>query len=607
MVVGALVLASLPLLAGAIGEVGTVPRTAMIVEGDGMRVGRLIPNMGVQAFDGTSHDLHALLGETATVFVMTDLTCPLSGKWRPEVARIASSWRDQGVRFVFVNPTAMDTAEQMEAEFKRLGIHGVAIDDRDRTLTATLGATSTTDVLLLDSAGTLRYRGAVNDQYGLGHAKQEATVHYLNDAIAAVVENRTPSVDATLAPGCVIDLTGAKAVEPELTYHGRISRIVADSCVSCHSEGGVGPFALDTYEAVARRAAMIGFVVDEGIMPPWPAAPLPAGHVGFSNNRALPEADKAAIREWIDAGKPQGDPGNAPLPREQGLAAASWAIGEPDAIFSLPEPQQVNAEGQMSYRYIRVPANFDSDRWVKAIQVKPTAPEVVHHVLVFAVPPEDLDGSDEARYRLRQRFRENAGYFAAYVPGNDHVIFRDGFAKKIEAGSEIIFQIHYTPNGKATVDQCSVGIVFADEPPAREVRVHGIADTRLNIPAGEARHEESTSLPITRDIHLLAVMPHMHLRGSSFRYELTTPDGKTTTLLDVPRWDFNWQLAYRFNEPLAVPQGSRIDVFATYDNSPENPANPDPTAQVGWGDQTDDEMLIGYIEYYRDDEAVGVE
>jgi len=198
---------------------------------------------------------------------------------------------------------------------------------------------------------------------------------------------------------------------------------------------------------------------------------------------------------------------------------------------------------------------------------------------------------------------ERGGFFAAYVPGNNSIVYPEGFAKPLPAGSRLLFQIHYTPNGAATRDQIRIGLLFARESPRYIVRTSGIADHRLSIPPGADNHAESGTIPVPRDVKLLAFMPHMHVRGKAFRYEAIFPNGDTRTLLEVPRYDFNWQLAYRYAEPSALPAGSKVRAIGWFDNSDKNPANPDPTKTVRWGPQTSDEMLLGYVEYYFPDEV----
>jgi len=279
-------------------------------------------------------------------------------------------------------------------------------------------------------------------------------------------------------------------------------------------------------------------------------------------------------------------------------------MGEPDAIFGPPDPIPVQAEGQMPYVHIRVPTDFPEDRWVQSLEIQPEAAEVVHHVLVFALPPPDpqrppLDP-------LRERISERDGFFAAYVPGAEMVQYPEGYAKRLPQGASLLFQLHYTPDGRTRVDRTRLGLRFAKEKPRYAVHTVGIANPRLAIPAGVEAHEEKAGIPVPTDVVLLGLSPHLHLRGKSFRFELVAPGGERRTLLDVPRYDFNWQLTYKLREPLALAKGSRIDVTAVFDNSKGNPANPNAEVPVRWGPQSTDEMLIGYVEYFvADPEADG--
>ena len=248
----------------------------------------------------------------------------------------------------------------------------------------------------------------------------------------------------------------------------------------------------------------------------------------------------------------------------------------------------------MPYQNFIVDTKFTEDCWVRAIEVRPTAREVVHHVLVHVIPADKLE---EARKRRRGGDREGGNFFAANVPGNNKLNFPEGFAKLIPAGAGLHFLIHYTPNGTATRDQTRLGLIFSKTPPQHEVRVAAIA-SRLDIPPGEANYQAQGTIPVLFDAKLLSFMPHMHVRGKSYRYELETPDKEKHVLLDVPRYDFNWQLQYRLAEAIDAPVGSQLRGYAVYDNSTKNPSNPDPDARVKWGEQTDDEMMLGYFEYY---------
>jgi mono/diheme cytochrome c family protein len=576
-------------------------------------IGSYVPEARARGLEGAELGWRAGRGEELTVIALTSATCPLCKKFGPTLARIEAAYRDRGVRFVFVNVSGSDTADEMRAQKSEMGWEGLYLDDgggqSELAIASAIRAKTTTEVFVVDGGNTLVYRGAVNDQYGIDHTREAPRTRYLEGALDALLAGRSPEIAATNSPGCAIEYrrpaptsTKDPSNAAAMTYARDISRIIDANCVECHREGGVGPFRLDSYEAVARRATMIRAVTEEGTMPPWFAAPM-HGDDGrelaspWSNDRSMSDAEKEAIAAWIAAGKPEGDPKDLPLPRT--FASGEWTIGTPDAVFELPRPIAIKAEGFMPYQHVLVPTNLTEDKWIKAVQIVPSDSSVVHHVLVFALDEEAANDPDVRRRIGRD---ESSGYWAAYVPGNDAITFPDGMAKWLPANSSLLFQIHYTPNGRATQDQMKLGVVFADEAPRHLVRTAAVADTRLNIPPGARDHEESSLIRVPADARILAFMPHMHVRGKAYRYDLELPGGSKRTVLDIPRYDFNWQIRYELREPLETPQGSTLYGTAWYDNSADNPANPDPTKTVRWGPQTVDEMMLGYIEYYLVDE-----
>lgn len=540
------------------------------------------------------------------MIAFTSASCPISRKYAPTLAGLERDWSARGVTFVFIVCGTADAPERVRDHFARAGLHGRCLLDRGHALAAALDARTTTEVFVLDSAHTLVYRGAVDDQYGLSSALDAPRQRFLVEAIEATLAHDTPRVQATSAPGCVLDVPRAdvaavaeksRAIAP--TYHDRISRIMQANCISCHRAGGVAPFALDTCASVAGRAAMIARVVERGDMPPWFAAPNGHGESPWANDRSLPPGDKEALLSWLRSDRPEGDPAHAPSTPtfdEQG-----WTLGTPDAVFQVPEPISVKATGTMAYRYERVPTSFDADRWVRGFEVRPTAREVVHHVLVFMVPPGNDTGGPATR--LRELADETRGYFAAYVPGNGAVMFPEGFARLLPRGATLVFQLHYTPNGHATSDQTRLGLYFADGPPRHQLRVAGIANRRLKIPAGAPAHEIAARIIVPEDVRVVAFMPHMHVRGKAFEFEAVLGEGGRRALLEVPRYDFNWQLRYELREPLLLPKGTSLRAIGWFDNSDGNPSNPDPSATVRWGPQTTDEMMIGFVEYYLASES----
>jgi hypothetical protein len=339
---------------------------------------------------------------------------------------------------------------------------------------------------------------------------------------------------------------------------------------------------------------MIRRVVSAGIMPPWFAARPDEGHASpWANDKSLSAAEKETLLSWIARGLEPGDLATAPKPP---VFSGEWSIGTPDVVFELPRSVAVKATGVMPYVDLYVPTKFSEDRWVSAVEVLPTARQAVHHVLVFA---EDEGVESKGRLAQRaERLRDRGGFFAAYVPGGEAAAYPEGFAKKLPANTTLHFQLHYTPTGEATTDRTRIGIRFAKGEPRHEIKVAAITHARISIPAGDPDHAETASIPVPVEAVVTGFMPHMHLRGKSFEYVWEKPDGERQTLLSVPRWDFNWQMPYRLKEPITLARGSKVIATGRYDNSADNPNNPDPTKTVRFGQQSTDEMMIGYVEYY---------
>ena len=553
-------------------------RVAHVVDAGEFGLGRMIPDLVLKDLNGKS-----VSWNKPTVIALTSTTCPVGLKYGPTLARLEQEYSSKGVQFVYLNPSASEPKSDIKAMIKRLGWKGQYVVSQEAV--GALGAQTTTEVFVTDARRTLVYRGAVDDQYGIGSALDAPKNNYLRDALAAVCVGEEPHVSATWSPGCMLAVSERPKVAA-VTYHNQIARIMQQNCLQCHRKGGVAPFSLETYTQVKDKAAMIEYVVKEGIMPPWFAAdkaPSP-----WKNDRSLRNADKDALLSWTKGDKAEGNAADAPAPKK---FSGEWAIGTPDKVIKLPAPIAVKAEGTMPYQNVVVPTDLTDDRWVQKLEVQPTARQVVHHVLIFVQ-------ENGKRRQVSDGLEEVSGFFAAYVPGNSTLIYPDGFAKKIPAGASLKFQIHYTPNGTATQDQTRLGMVFSKVKPEHEVKTVGVVNLGLVIPPGADNHKQVASVPVPWDVKILSFMPHMHVRGKACRYDLITSSGERKTLLDVPRYDFNWQLAYDYREPLAVDKGSKIEFAAWYDNSSKNPHNPDPTKTVRWGLQTYDEMHLGYIEYY---------
>jgi mono/diheme cytochrome c family protein len=572
--------------------ISTEPLTEgpQILKGSDYGVGHRLTELSLQPLQGSALPLSAIKGRQGLVIGLFTSACPISRKLGTELKRLETELLDQGFGVAWLNAQPDATREKSREFATDFALQSPLYHDPDRAVLQALRATTTTEVFLIDSAQTLIYRGAINDQYGLSYAKKQASHHYLREAATALLSGRLPLISATTAPGCALDLPSIKkpttTALSTATYHRDIARIMQTHCIECHRQDGIGPFALDSLEAVLEHAGMIRKQVERGAMPPWFAAPAPdPTHALFANDSSLNPTDKATLITWLASDRPTGDPAEAPRPRQ---FDAAWSIGTPDAILTLPKPISIKAEGVMPYQNVVIDTDYPEDRWVSAYEIQPSARQVVHHVIVRVHRPGE---------RVRS-LGEGDGFWAAYVPGNSHRILPPGFARSLPAGARLSLQIHYTPIGTATTDQTRIGLVFADQPPQYEVRVTALANPRINIPAGAANHEETLSRRLPKDFMVTGFMPHLHTRGKAFKYQVRYADGRSETLLDVPRYDFNWQLQYTYAQPKLLPAGSTVTITAAYDNSSSNPANPDPTKNVRWGEQTWDEMMIGYIEHF---------
>lgn len=554
-------------------------------------VGDLVPDLELTLADGATRRLTALAGPKGLVVLARSEACPVGRRQGPGLAAIEAHAKALGLGVAYLNVAPGDDANAARAAAKDYGIAAPYALDPKRTAAAVLGVRSTTETFVLDRARTLVYRGAIDDQVGLGYARAEATHRWLLRAMDAAAAGVRPLVEATTAPGCAVKLdpapTAPSAETAAPTWHGRVSRIVDRHCVDCHRAGEAGPFPLGTREDVLAQADMVRQVVADRTMPPWFAGEA-CGE--FATDASLSARDRKDLLAWIDAGGPEGDPRDAaaPIVRESG-----WRIGKPDLVLEAPRAFDVPASGVVDYQYQWVETGLEEDRWVAAVEVRPSKPQVVHHVLVFP-----RFRKDDPRAKAQAPFDGGlSGYFAAAVPGQGFFAYPEGHAKKLPGGMDLLVQVHYTPNGKAARDRPRIGLVFAEEPPRHEVRTRGVFDAKFRIPPGAARHPVSSVWTFPQAGRVLEFMPHMHVRGTAFRYELELPDGTRRTLLDIPRYDFDWQIVYRLREPLAVPRGARIHATGWFDNSAGNPANPDPTREVPFGEQTTDEMMIGYFDW----------
>lgn len=400
------------------------------------------------------------------------------------------------------------------------------------------------------------------------------------------------------------------ATESVPTFYKDVLPVIQKNCQGCHRPGEAAPMAFLTYEGTRPWAKAMKAAVLTKKMPPWFADP----HYGkFANDRTLAAADVSTIVNWADNGAPAGNPADAPGSIHY---VEGWRIPEPDLVLQVPKPFHVPAEGTIAYQYVVVPTGFTEDKWVQFAEARPSNPALVHHIIAFIREPGNpmlkelppgvfFAPTAEAAKRRREgggkaEDQDSNGFFgdmiAGYAPGTVPFVMRPGQARLVKAGSDIVFQLHYTANGKAGDDQAKLGLVFSKEPPKERVLTLGADNWRFAIPPGDPNYRVDAKLTLQEDSTLLSLIPHMHFRGKDFEYRVTYPDGRRETLLSVPHYNFNWQLTYDLAEPRRLPKGTVIECTAHYDNSPNNPFNPDPTKTVYPGEQTWEEMMIGFFD-----------
>ena len=579
-----------PGVGGVLFLVVTVVAAGSWLDGESQRppspcLGRTVaPFTLLEAAGGKPWSLAEQQGPKATVILFLGTSCPINNAYLPRVKQLAATYGPRGVAFVGINSNHGDSAAEIAEHAKEHGLPFPVLRDEACKVADQFGIQRNPEVVVLDAQRVVRYHGRIDDQFGIGYKRPAPLRADLEEALKDLFASRPVRVPSTPVEGCLLGRPVKPAAQATVTYHRDVASILQKHCQDCHRPGEVGPMPLLTYEDAANWAGMIAEVVKDRRMPPWHADPA-IGH--FRNDRRLSPKEYETLLAWIDQGCPEGDPKTGPTPR---TFVDGWRIGKPDAIFSMPHPFIVpaRARGGVPYQYFIAETNFKEDRWVVAAEARPGSRAVVHHIIVY----------------VRQRgMRERAdgigdGFLVAYAPGDLPLLLPKGFGKKIPKGSFMYFQMHYTPNGVETPDLSSVGLVFAKEKPKHEVRTRSIANPRFEIPPGAAAHRVDSSTVFRKPAMLLSMSPHMHLRGKSFEYRVVFPDGRKETLLSVPNYDFEWQTNYMLAKPLFLPAGTRIECTAYFDNSSKNKNNPDPTKPVRWGDQTWEEMMIGFIDYY---------
>jgi hypothetical protein len=533
--------------------------------------------------NGRFHQLRRQPGKRAVVLMVAGNGCPVVRQNLPKLKALRDKFSN--VNFWLLNANSQDDLPSVVAEANEFGAGIPVLKDESQMVAHSLGVKRTAEVIAISAKDwTIFYRGALDDQMVQGAVKAKVSEPYLENALRAFLNKQEAPVATTSAAGCLVHYDWALDVpDDQISFAKDVAPILQRKCVSCHSQGNIGPFAMSSYSKVRGFSDQIREEILTRRMPPWSADP----HFGvFQRDRSLSPVEAQTLTRWIDSGTPRGQ-GEDPLAEAAKTQSQpeEWVLGKPDYIVTPSQRMEIPATGVVDYITNVVESPITSDAWLKGVVVRPDNKKVLHHVIVYLEYPEG--------YRSSDRWEDK--WLVGWAPGAKPGFYPEGTGKFLPKGCKLRFQLHYTPYGKEATDLTELGLYLRQEPPTVELRMSGVANGDFKIPPHSPDSHTLAILDLTRDTMIYELAPHMHKRGLWFRYEALYPDGRFETLLSVPRYNFNWQTTYRFAEPKRVPAGTRILCTGGFDNSKSNPDNPDPEKTVHWGDQSFDEMFIGFM------------
>lgn len=544
---------------------------------------------------GRARELAYFSNYRAVVLIFTAVGCTNSQASVASIKSLRDQFEPQGVRFLLLNASRDEARTNIAAQAVALGIDLPVLQDTGQLVARELGVRATTEAFCFNTTDwQLFYRGALDDRPDFSAPRLPTTQNYVSNALACFLAGRVVTPSRTVPAGCGIALPA----RTNLTYATDIAPLLQAKCIRCHSEGNIGTWAMTNHSIVSNFSLAIKNEVLARRMPPWHAD---AQYSTFANDNSLTPDEAALLIQWINDGAPRGS-GADPLaltPQSTNAFPYTWpsALGTPDVVLRIPT-QNLPAFGIVNYVYVNVVNPLTTNAWLRAAVVRPGNRRVVHHCLVYFGNNSTFMGLD--------------GYFAGYVPGMEPVAFPAGTGKLLPAGTTLKFQLHYTTTGQAETDVTELGLYLAPAPPAAELQTKSAYDLisftgipffgipPFSIPPGAADYPAVTASltpSTTKSVLLHEISPHMHYRGSRFKCEAVYPDSSREVLLSVPKYDFHWQALYRFAQPKVLPAGTRLECSGAFDNSAQNRDNPDSTARAYFGEQTADEMFIGYVNF----------
>jgi peroxiredoxin len=555
-----------------------------------------------QDIQGKTYDLSLVRQNKATVFFFSSTQCPIANIYTPRMVEIGKEFQSRGVQFFLVNSNREDTLPVLKQYAARRGFPYPVVKDNGTQLADHLAAHRTPEAIILDSNAVVRYRGAIDDN----QKRERVARDYVRNALKAILADKPVPITRSLAFGCDIfrDHVEPKTTAAKYTYARDVAPILYQNCLSCHRTGEAAPFPLETYQQAKTWASAIKVYTARRAMPPWKAV---EGYGDFHDARRLTEAQIATLAKWADSGAPAGDLSKAPKlppPPKEG-----WTLGTPDMVLSANAPYTLGAEGNDDYRHFVLPVATDKDFYLRGIEFRPDNRAIVHHIIVFfdlSGKSVELDKADPAPgYSVNDGTGgigvpfDQSIWVAGWAPGNTPNLLPEGMAFKLPRGAKVVMQVHYHRNGQVEKDQTKIGFYLTEENKVdKVVMTDMVINPWLDIKPGLANQKVTARHTLRQDTEIIAVMPHMHMLGREMKIKAVLPDNSQVPMIYINDWDFNWQETYRYKKFLRLPKGTRLELTALYDNTEQNPRQPShPPKRVTWGEQTTDEMCIGFFQY----------
>jgi peroxiredoxin/mono/diheme cytochrome c family protein len=572
-------------------------------------IGAKAPGFKLLDTSGKQRSLAEFADKKAVVLVFMGTSCPISNAYTEPLSKLATAYERKGVQFLGVNANPAEDMPSVAQHAKDYRLSFPVVKDGDQALANKLAVRVTPEAFVLDAGRAVRYRGRLDNAYA-SRTKQrtQPDCAELRDVVDAVLGGKSVARAVTPAFGCALvrPEPASRSANAKVTFHRDIQPIMQARCQSCHRPGQVGPFSLLTYADAKNWATEIKDFTGNRQMPPWKAEP---GHGEFQDVRRMDDKEISAIASWVDSGAPEGNPKDAPPAKEW---ADGWSLGKPDLVLSMPTEYSVAATGKDDFRCFVLPTGLTEDRDVIAMEVRPGNPRVLHHVLNF------VDTTGQGR-KLDEKdplpgYNSGpggigflpSGAIGGWAPGNMPRFMPEGMGRSLPKNSDLVIQVHYHKTGKPEVDKTTIGIYFAKTPVKKYVRTFPLTNFRIDIPAGEARHQVTQTVKLPFAATAIAITPHMHLLGKEMKVTATYPDGKSESLVFIKDWDYRWQDTYIYKEPKVLPRGTQLDLVAYFDNTSANALNPsNPPKRVTFGEETTDEMCFAFIEYVLDGDSAG--